>query len=53
MYQTSDLGQKQSWIKVAVALLVIAVCAVVGWFAFKGTLWVRGGPTEVPLIEDG
>ncbi len=52
-FASSDLGQQPWWIKVGVALLVIAVCAVVGWFAFKGTLWVRGGPTEVPLIEDG
>jgi hypothetical protein len=52
-FATSDLGQQPWWIKALVGLLVLAVCAVVAWLAFKGTLWMRGGPEEPPAVEGG
>jgi hypothetical protein len=51
-FMASELGQQPWWIKAAVAVLVLVVCAAVAWVAFRGTVWLRGGPKEPPAIEE-
>jgi pSer/pThr/pTyr-binding forkhead associated (FHA) protein len=51
-FAASDLGQQPWWIKAAVLVLVTLVCAVVAWLAFRGTIWMRGGPTQPPAVEE-
>jgi hypothetical protein len=49
----AELGQQPWWIQLAVGLLAVAVFVVIGWLAFRATLWMRGGAGDVPVIEEG
>jgi len=48
----ADLGQQPWWIKTAAVVLALVMFALVGWLAFRGTMWMRGEPDEAPPIEE-
>lgn len=48
----AELAQQPLWIKSAVALVTLVLCAGLAWLAFRGVLMLKSAPQDPGAIED-
>lgn len=52
-FMGADLDQQPLWIKAAIGVVVLVVCAGIAWFAYRGVLMLKRGAHETAAVEDG